>query len=90
VTRSLIILPDDSSRPVLHAIDTAARSIRIKMFTFSFRPLLDAVVDAHRRGVQVRVMLNTERRDGESDNDHAQTCCTETELPSRRPAPTSA
>lgn len=71
MTRSLIILPDDSSRPVLHAIDTAARSIRIKMFTFSFRPLLDAVVDAHRRGVQVRVMLNPERRDGESDNDHA-------------------
>jgi len=71
VTRSLIILPDDSSRPVLDAVNAADRSIRIKMFAFSYRPLLDAVVDAHRRGVHVKVMLNPERRDGESDNDHA-------------------
>jgi phosphatidylserine/phosphatidylglycerophosphate/cardiolipin synthase-like enzyme len=41
------------------------------MFAFSHRPLLDAVVAAHRRGVDVKVMLNPERRDGETDNDAA-------------------
>lgn len=71
MTRSLIILPDDSAQPVLDAIHSASRSVRIKMFAFSHRPLLEAVVAAHRRGVDVKVMLNPERRDGESDNDAA-------------------
>jgi phosphatidylserine/phosphatidylglycerophosphate/cardiolipin synthase-like enzyme len=67
----LIILPDDSAQPVLDAIHASTRSVRIKMFAFSHRPLLDAVVAAHRRGVDVKVMLNPERRDGETDNDAA-------------------
>jgi cardiolipin synthase A/B len=71
VTRSLIILPDDSAKPVLDAIHGANRSVRVKMFAFSHRALLDAVVAAHRRGVDVKVMLNPERRDGEADNDAA-------------------
>ena len=71
MSRSLIILPDDSARPVLDAIHASTRSVRIKMFAFSHRPLLDAVVAAHRRGVSVQVMLNPERRDGETDNDAA-------------------
>jgi cardiolipin synthase A/B len=71
VTRSLIILPDDSAQPVLDAIHAAQRSVRIKMFAFSHQPLLDAVVAAHQRGVHVKVMLNPERRDGETDNDRA-------------------
>jgi len=80
MTRSLIILPDDSSRPVLDAVNAANRSLRIKMFAFSYRPLLDAVVDAHRRGVQVKVMLNPERRDGETDNDYARNILRENEV----------
>lgn len=71
MTRSLIILPDDSSRPVLDAIHNAEKSVRVKMFAFSHQPLLDAVVAAHQRGVLVKVMLNPERRDGETDNDGA-------------------
>lgn len=71
MTRSLIILPDDSAKPVLDAIHASTRSVRIKMFAFSHRPLLEAVVAAHRRGVDVKVMLNPERRDGETDNDAA-------------------
>ncbi|MBI3227461.1 MAG: phospholipase [Mycolicibacterium cosmeticum] len=71
MTRSLIILPDDSAQPVLDAIHAATRSVRIKMFAFSHRALLEAVVAAHRRGVDVKVMLNPERRDGETDNDAA-------------------
>ena len=71
MTRSLIILPDDSAQPVLDAIDGATKSVRIKMFAFDHRPLLESVVAAHRRGVHVKVMLNPERRDGETDNDAA-------------------
>ncbi|UHJ55574.1 phospholipase D-like domain-containing protein [Mycolicibacterium fortuitum] len=71
MTRSLIILPDDSAQPVIDAISESSRSVRIKMFAFSHRPLLEAVVAAHRRGVDVKVMLNPERRDGETDNDVA-------------------
>ncbi|WP_111512498.1 phospholipase D-like domain-containing protein [Mycobacterium kyogaense] len=71
MTRSLIILPDDSAQPVLDAIHTAGKSVRVKMFAFSHQPLLDAIVEAHKRGVLVKVMLNPERRDGETDNDGA-------------------
>jgi phosphatidylserine/phosphatidylglycerophosphate/cardiolipin synthase-like enzyme len=38
------------------------------MFVFSHPDLLKAVIDAHKRGVKVRVMLNPERRDGEKEN----------------------
>lgn len=71
MTRSLIILPDDSAKPVLDAIGASTRSVRIKMFAFNHVALLEAVVAAHRRGVDVKVMLNPERRDGETDNDVA-------------------
>ncbi len=45
------------------------QSLRIKMFVFSDPALIDAVIDAHKRGVKVRVMLNPERRSGEEDNE---------------------
>ena len=69
MARSLIVLPDDSARPIQAAIDAAARTLRVKMFAFSDPSLLKAVVAAKRRGVKVRVMLNPARRSGEHDND---------------------
>ncbi len=66
--RTLIVLPDESARPFLDAINTAKKSLHIKMFVFSDPGLLRAVIAAHRRGVKVRVMLNATRRDGEDDN----------------------
>jgi len=69
MARSLIVLPDDSAKPILDSIDGAKRSIRIKMFAFSDPALLKATIAAKRRGVKVRVMLNAERRSGERDND---------------------
>jgi cardiolipin synthase len=71
MSRSLIVLPDDSSEPILGAINSAARSIRIKMFVFSDPSLLRAVMAASGRGVNVRVMLNPERRDGKKENDES-------------------
>jgi cardiolipin synthase A/B len=68
-SRSAVVLPDDSAQPLLEAIKGAARSIRVKMFVFSDRPLLRALLSAHRRGVKVKVMLNPTRRSGEEDNE---------------------
>src|SRR5580658_2940348 len=68
MSRSLIVLPDDSSKPLIDAINGAKSSLRIKMFVFSDQSLLDAAIAAKRRGVDVRVMLNPERRDGEKEN----------------------
>src|SRR5271169_5153286 len=68
MSRSLIVMPDDSARPILDAINGAAKSLRVKMFLFSDPSILKSVIDAQRRGVNVRVMLNPARRDGESEN----------------------
>lgn len=32
--RSVIVLPDDSARPIVEAINGAKKSIRVKMFVF--------------------------------------------------------
>ena len=67
--RSLIVLPDESAKPFLDAINAAKKSLQIKMFVFSDLDLLKAVIAAHQRGVKVRVMLNAARRTGEDDNE---------------------
>ena len=54
MSRSLIVLPDDSARPILDAINAAEKSMRVKMFVFSDPELVKAIVAAHRRGVKVR------------------------------------
>ena len=71
MSRSLIVLPDDSVQPILDAIDGATKSLRIKMFIFTDPTLMDAVIAAHRRGVNVRIMLNPKRRSGVSENDES-------------------
>ncbi len=68
MSRSLIVLPDDSAEPILSAIAEAKSSIRVKMFVFSDLSLLSALLAAHQRGVKVKVMLNPERRDGKKEN----------------------
>ncbi len=77
MSRYLIVMPDDSSQPILEAINHSARSLRIKMFTFSDPHLLHAVIAAHRRGVNVRIMLNPARRSGEAENEESRKRLTE-------------
>jgi phosphatidylserine/phosphatidylglycerophosphate/cardiolipin synthase-like enzyme len=71
MARSVIVLPDDSAKPILDAIEAAKRSLRIKMFVFSDPSLLQAVVGARERGIKVQVMLNPARRSGEEENEAA-------------------
>lgn len=66
--RSLIVLPDDTGKPIVEAISAAKESLRIKIFLFSDPQLLAAVIAAQQRGVRVRVMLNPARRSGEVEN----------------------
>ena len=69
MSRSLIVLPDDSGKPILDAIGAATKSLRVKMFVFSDPALLAAVIAANHRRVKVRVMLNPARRGGEPENE---------------------
>jgi phosphatidylserine/phosphatidylglycerophosphate/cardiolipin synthase-like enzyme len=69
MTHSLIVLPDDTAKPIIDAIAAAKTSLNIRMFLFTDPTLLHTVIAAKRRGVHVRVMLNPARRSGESEND---------------------
>ncbi|HLA59838.1 MAG TPA: phospholipase D-like domain-containing protein, partial [Puia sp.] len=67
-TRTIIILPDDTKKPIVDAIEAAKSSIKIKMFVFSDPDLINAVIAAKKRGIDVQVMLNPARRSGEEEN----------------------
>ena len=69
MSHSLIVLPDDTAKPIIDAINAATLSLNVRMFLFTDLTLLDAVIGAKRRGVDVRVMLNPARRSGETEGD---------------------
>jgi len=71
MSHTLIVLPDDTAKPILDAVNGAQRSLNIRMFLFTDPTLLKAVIAAKHRGVKVRVMLNPARRSGESENEKA-------------------
>jgi cardiolipin synthase A/B len=67
--RTLIVQPDDGIDPVLSLVAAASTSLSVKQFTLSEPRLIQALIDAHRRGVAVRVMLNPHRSSGDRPND---------------------
>ena len=69
MSHRLIVLPDDTAQAILDPINSARHSLNVRMFLFTDKSLLAAVIAAKRRGVFVRVMLNPARRDGTSDNE---------------------
>ena len=77
MSHTLIVLPDDTAKPIVDAIDGAKKSLNIRMFLFTDTTLIDAVIAAHKRGVKVRVMLNPARRSGESENEEARKLLTD-------------
>lgn len=66
--RTLLVMPDDTGRPLADALASARKSVLVKMFVLTDPGLIGATIDAHRRGVKVRVLLNAARRSGEDDN----------------------
>ena len=77
MSHSLIVLPDDTAKPIVDAIADARKSLNIRMFLFTEPTLIDAVIAAHQRKVKVRVMLNPARRSGESENEEARRLLTD-------------
>jgi cardiolipin synthase A/B len=65
----LIVLPDDGPEAIIEPIRRARHTLNVRMFLFTDRSLLNAVIAARHRGVHVRVMLNPTRRDGSCDNE---------------------
>src|SRR6185295_16245546 len=68
-TRTLIVVPEDTVLPVLGLVTLATRSVDVKQFTLDEPRIIQALLDAHRRGVAVRVMLNPHRSSGSRAND---------------------
>ena len=77
MSHPLVVLPDETAKPIVDAIAGAERSLNIRMFLFTDTTLIDAVIAAHTRGVNVRVMLNPARRSGESENEEARKLLTD-------------
>ena len=71
MSRSLLVFPDVGATPLLDAIASAQKTIRLKMFVFDEPQLLDAIVEARKRGIDARVMLNPARRSGETENEES-------------------
>jgi len=69
MSHRLIVLPDDTAKPILDAIHAAKTALNIRMFLFTDETLIGAVIAAKQRGVKVRVMLNPARRSGETENE---------------------
>jgi len=66
MSHSLIVLPDDTAKPIVDAIAGARKSLNVRMFLFTEPTLIDALIAAHHRKVKVRVMLNPARRRSDS------------------------
>ncbi|MFM8314371.1 MAG: phospholipase D-like domain-containing protein [Deltaproteobacteria bacterium] len=71
-TISQLTSPNTSTQGLLNFIKSAKKALDVELMSFSYRwgntgnvsPLFSAIVDAARRGVEVRVLLNDERAFG--------------------------
>ena len=66
--RFILVMPDDTGKPIVDAINAAKKSLRIKMFIFTDPDLIKAVIAAKNRGVKIDIMLNPSRRNGKEEN----------------------
>ena len=53
----------DPTATVVRAVDGARRTIRVQMYAFTARPILRALLRAHARGVDVRVIVDRRQFD---------------------------
>lgn len=65
----LILQPDEGAGPVREFISSAQKILRIKQFSFTEPSLIQAVIERHEAGVEVKVMLNPQRSSGSRAND---------------------
>ena len=61
-TEQLAFTPgDDATSLVVDAIHKARRQLLVQVYSFTSRDIADALVDAHRRGLDVRVIADREQ-----------------------------
>jgi cardiolipin synthase A/B len=87
MSHQLIVLPDDTAKPIQDAVNGAKKSLNIRMFLFTDPGLLNAVIGAKKRGAHVKVMLNPARRTGESENEEARKALTHAGIEVRDSSP---
>ncbi len=90
MTDRLIVLPDDTAKPLIDALAGAKRSVNIRMFLFTDPDMVAAVKAAEARGVKVRVMLNPQRRDGSAENEETRKALADTGVEVRDSSPAFA
>ena len=69
--QQLLVMPDDGVQPVVDFIASAQQELRLKQFKLQSPAVLEALRQAHGRGVHVRVMLNPHTSGGDRWNDEA-------------------
>jgi cardiolipin synthase len=69
--QQLLVMPDDGAGAVVALIDGARESLLLKQFKLQSEAIEQALLRAHLRGVQVRVMLNPHTSGGDRWNDEA-------------------
>jgi phosphatidylserine/phosphatidylglycerophosphate/cardiolipin synthase-like enzyme len=67
-TRGLIVLPDDGADAILRELKAATESIDLYVYLLPSDEVLEALTDAHRRGVRVRVILEQDPFGGGNSN----------------------
>ncbi|MEI6111734.1 MAG: phospholipase D-like domain-containing protein, partial [Cyanobium sp. ELA712] len=65
----LLVMPEDGVAVVVELIDSAREQLLLKQFKLQSEPVIEALLRAHGRGVQVRVMLNPHTSGGDRWND---------------------
>jgi cardiolipin synthase len=90
MTHRLIVLPDDTARPLVDALAGARHSVNIRMFLFTDPDMVEAAKAAQKRGVKVRVMLNPQRRDGSAENEETRKALADTGVEVRDSSPAFA
>ena len=58
LVRSLIVQPNDGRSAILNAIQKAKQSIRVTIYALNDPDITAALIAAHKRGVEVRVLYN--------------------------------
>ena len=65
----VVVMPDDGVETVRRLIEEATSSVTVKLFEFQTAPLIQALIDAKARGLDIKVMLNEARGNGVRPND---------------------
>lgn len=67
-TRKTYFTPyDDAQTPLINLLNQAQTSIRVADYSFNLEPVVDALISAHQRGVDVAVVLDKSQSTGKTE-----------------------